>query len=176
MEPAPHLSPSPLESARLVLEPLRVQHAHELAPVLQDVALHQFIGGKPASVQELRRRFERQARGRSPDGRDCWLNWAVRQRTTGHAVGTVQATVKTSERAVVAELAWIIGTTFQRQGFAKEAVGVVAAWLMRQRVDCLQARIHPQNAASMAVARSIGLLPTQTIVDGEREWRSSNPG
>ena len=36
-----------LESERLVLEPLRVEHAEELAPLLDDPRLHEFIGGDP---------------------------------------------------------------------------------------------------------------------------------
>jgi hypothetical protein len=74
-----------LQSDRLVLEPLRVEHADELAPVLDDPALHEFIGGRPATLDELRRRFARQVKGRSPDGRDEWLNWTVRVRVTGGA-------------------------------------------------------------------------------------------
>jgi RimJ/RimL family protein N-acetyltransferase len=173
MESAPLLNPPSLESARLVLEPLRVQHADELAPVLHDPALHEFTGGMPATLPELRARFERQAHGRSPDGRDRWLNWVVRERATGHAVGTVQATVTTSAGAVIAQLAWVIATSHQRQGFAKEAAGAVGAWLLGQGVDYLEAHIHAQHEASMAVARSLGLRPTSASVDGERVWQSA---
>jgi RimJ/RimL family protein N-acetyltransferase len=98
---APRLIACRLESEGLVLEPLRAEHADELAPTLDDRALHRFTGGEPAGVEELRVRFERQARGRSPDGRDCWLNWVVRERATGLAVGTVQATT-----IVDGELRW----------------------------------------------------------------------
>ena len=47
----------PLLSERLALGPLRVEHADEMAPLLDDPALHTFIGGKPASLQELRTRY-----------------------------------------------------------------------------------------------------------------------
>lgn len=176
MESTHCLTAGRLESERLVLEPLRPEHAEELAPVLDDVSLHRFIGGKPLGVEELRARFERQADGRSADGRDRWLNWMVRQRGSGRGVGTVQATVMNSEPGVVAELAWVIGSAHQRQGFAKEAAGATAGWLRSRGVDHLRAHIHPGHDASMAVAHSIGLRPTEVMVDGEVRWESDQPG
>jgi RimJ/RimL family protein N-acetyltransferase len=177
-----------LDSERLVLEPLRTEHAAELAPVLDDVALHRFIGGEPLGPEELRARFERQARGRSPDGRDWWLNWALRERSTGRPIGIVQATVRrpdpepesqsepelaTATATVsVAELAWVIGTAAQGRGFAKEAVAAVASWLRGCGASRLRAHIHPDHEASMAVARSVGLAPTDVVVDGEVRWES----
>ncbi|MGN6872575.1 MAG: GNAT family N-acetyltransferase [Solirubrobacteraceae bacterium] len=161
-----------LESDRLILEPLRVEHADELAPVLNDPALHEFIGGRPASAEELRARFARQAVGRSPDGRERWLNWVARAKATGDVVGTAQATVRSDEIGQAADLAWVIATAHQGQGLAKDAAGLVAAWLREQGVERLGARIHPHHAASSAVARSIGLAPTPTTVDGEIQWQS----
>jgi enoyl-CoA hydratase/carnithine racemase len=161
-----------LESDRLVLEPLRVEHADELVPVLDDPALHEFIGGRPASAEELRRRYARQVTGHSPDGRERWLNWVVRLRATGAAVGTAQATVRQDAAGASADLAWVIAGAHQGQGMAKEAAGLVAGWLRGQGVQRLGARIHPRHAASGAVARSIGLAPTATIVDGEIQWQS----
>jgi RimJ/RimL family protein N-acetyltransferase len=163
-----------LESDRLVLEPLRVEHADELAPVLDDPALHEFTGGQPATPGELRRRFERQVKGRSPDGHDEWLNWIVRVRATGQAAGIAQATVTTVDAGgrTSADLAWVIGTPYQGQGLAKEATGLVAAWLRERGVDRLGAHIHPEHHASMAVARSIGLVPTDVLADGEITWVS----
>lgn len=155
-----------------MLEPLTPDHADELAPVLDDESLHRFIGGEPLGAEGLRARFERQIVGRSPDGSQRWLNWTVRERRTGRAVGTVQATVTTGHQGDVAELAWVIGAADQGRGFAKEAAAVTAAWLHRQGVSCLRAHIHPDHHASIAVARSIGLRPTNVAKDGELRWES----
>jgi RimJ/RimL family protein N-acetyltransferase len=165
------LVPSSLESERLVLEPLKPDHADELVNVLDDPALHRFTGGAPAAgLAELRARFERQARGESPDGRDGWLNWVLRERASGRPVGTVQATVTGRTDGKVAELAWVIGTGAQGNGFGKEAAATVADWLRAQGVVRLRAHIHPQHYESMAVARSAGLKATPVIVDGETRW------
>ena len=46
-----------IETARLSLEPLRADHAAEMAPLLDDEALHRYIGGHPATQRELRDRY-----------------------------------------------------------------------------------------------------------------------
>ncbi len=175
MEPAPALTAQRLESSRLILEPLRVEHANELAPVLDDPSLHRFIGGSPPSTAELRSRFERQTLGESPDGRAWWLNWVLRERATARVVGTVQATVKVSGVTPTADLAWVVGTQHQGNGFAKEAAATLAKWLSDQGVRRLRAHIHARHYASNAVAQAIGLEPTGTIVDGECRWESARP-
>jgi hypothetical protein len=56
-----------IETARLILEPQREDHAVEMAPLLHD-DLHVYIGGHPATLDELRARYRRQSVGRSPHG------------------------------------------------------------------------------------------------------------
>jgi RimJ/RimL family protein N-acetyltransferase len=161
----------PLLSERLELEPLRPDHADELAPVLDDIRLHTFIGGRPATAAELRDRYTRQVVGRSPDGSERWLNWVVRHRKSGQAVGTTQATISAPDGRVTASVAWVIAIAYQQQGYAKEAALVMVQWLRQHGVESFVADVHPRHTASMAVARAIGLVPTDTVVDGEVRWR-----
>src|SRR5947199_4579863 len=53
-------------TGRLDLEPLAVAHAAELAPLLDDAALHEFTGGTPLSEAALTARYTRLAARRSP--------------------------------------------------------------------------------------------------------------
>ncbi len=78
-----------LDGQRVRLEPLRVEHADELMPVLDDSLLHTFVGGEPADLVQLRARYRRQVVGRSPDGSQRWLNWLVRGEDA-EVVGTVR--------------------------------------------------------------------------------------
>lgn len=167
-----------LRTERLVLEPLTVAHAEEMAPLLDDPALHAFTGGRPARLGELRDRYARQARGRSPDGTERWLNWIVRLERTGEPVGAVQATVTASDHggSSGAELAWVIAAAHQRCGYAREAAAGMARWLREQGVSVLAANIHPRHEASIQVARALGLAPTGEIVDGEVRWVRADPG
>jgi RimJ/RimL family protein N-acetyltransferase len=160
---------APLTTARLELEPLREDHASELAPVLDDPALHAFTGGTPSTEAQLRERYARQATGRSPDGTQDWLNWVLRDRATHDAVGTLQATVYDEGRT--AELAWVIATGRQGEGLATEAATAVRDWLRAHGVTSLVAHIHPDHAASAAIARRLGLGPTDhSRDDGEVRW------
>lgn len=159
-----------LATERLVLEPLRTAHAAEMVALLDDPELHRYVGGSPLRLHELERRYEHQVRGSSADGTARWFNWIVCDRTSGEAVGYVQATVEVA--SAVADVAWVIGSRFQRRGYAQEAAAAMTAWLRGQGVTALSAHIHPQNEASRAVARSIGLAPTATSVDGEVRWEN----
>jgi RimJ/RimL family protein N-acetyltransferase len=167
---APWPRAEPIATPRLDLEPLRVDHAREMAPVLADPALHAFIGGEPGSASELSARYARQVAGQSPDGGQGWLNWVVRDSATGEPVGTVQATVSDTDGGRSAELAWVIATTRQGQGLATEAASAARDWLRERGVQAFTAHIHPDHAASAAVARRLGLEATDRQRDGEVRW------
>jgi RimJ/RimL family protein N-acetyltransferase len=158
---------APLQTERLELEPLRIEHAAELAALLDDAGLHRFTGGRPETLPEVTARVRRQVAGASPDGRHGWLNWVLRRRTADRAAaGTVQATLTGSE----AELAWVVATAHQGRGYASEAAIAVRDWLRTQGIEEFTAHIHPDHAASGGVARRLGLVPTAARQDGEVRW------
>ena len=158
-----------IRTDRLLLAALVPDDVGALFPMLDDPSLHTFTGGAPRSHEELSRWVDLVAAGRSPDGTQRWCNWVVRRLDDGAAVGTVQATIVGEEASV----AWVIGAPFQGHGYAKEAAAAMASWLRTDAgVIRLRADIHPGHAASQAVARSLGLEPTQEIVDGEAIWRT----
>lgn len=73
------LAPAHLESEGLVLEPLAASHARSLYPSLLDERLYRYIPqDPPVSEQALRERYCRLETRQSPDGREVWLNWAMR--------------------------------------------------------------------------------------------------
>ncbi|MFF2328353.1 MULTISPECIES: GNAT family N-acetyltransferase [unclassified Streptomyces] len=161
--------PEPFATARLDALPLRIAHADEMAAVLDDPALHTYTGGAPETVDELTARYERWSAG-SPDPGVAWWNWVLRVREEDRLAGYVQATVQA--RDAEAEIAWVIGTRRQGRGYAKEAAaGLVARLLETEVVRTVVAHIHPDHAASAAVAAAAGLVPTQEWCDGERRWR-----
>lgn len=157
--------------ARLVLEPLRLEHADEMAPLLDDSRLHTFTGGRPATLDELRETYAQQVAGRSPDGSQRWLNWVVRRRDDGRAVGYVQATVDEQGGRLTADVAWVVAPSYQHRGYAREAAHLMVGWLRTQNVVVVTAHVHPDHHASGAVARWIGLTPTDTVHDGEVRWQ-----
>jgi RimJ/RimL family protein N-acetyltransferase len=163
-----------LATERLELEPLRVEHAEEAAPLFDDERLHAFIGGRPATVDELRSRYARQVLGHSAGGCERWFNWIVRQRGIGAAVGAVQATVVSQRNGAAADVAWVIASSYQRHGYAREASAAMVAWLRDHGASVITAHIHPDHKASIAVARALGLTRTDVKVRGEVRWLADN--
>ena len=159
---------APLENERVRLEPLRASDADELFPLLDDPQLHAYTGGRPATRDELSSRFRRLETRRSPDSSEEWLNWVVRDRATGAAVGTAQATI-IRDRALVA---WVIATRWQGRGFATEASTALVSWLSADpSISSISAHIASGHLASERVAEKAGLSLTEEEVDGERVWR-----
>ena len=141
-----------------------------MAALLDDSGLHKFTGGEPETLEQLRSRYSRLVVGESGDGEQGWLNWIVRDRDSACAVGTIQATVRRTREGMSAELAWVIAVRYQRRGYATEAARGVLAWLRERGVRVFVAHVHPEHAASTAVARHLGLEPTDVSIDGETRW------
>ena len=87
-----HIEAETIGTARLVLEPLRIEHAEPMALVLADPQLHTFIGGVPDTAPQLRSRYARMLAG-SSDPAESWCNWMIRLRENRELTGTVQATI-----------------------------------------------------------------------------------
>ena len=164
-----------IATARLMLHPLQVADADEMVVVLADSTLHEFTGGEPATLDELRARYAAWVEGSgSPD--EVWLNWIVRRRADAVAVGTVQATVMHPDADTVASVAWTIGVPWQGQGYAGEAAAGLVQWLVGLGIGTVEANVHPDHIASGAVAARAGLLQTSEVTDGELVWRLVVPG
>jgi RimJ/RimL family protein N-acetyltransferase len=159
-----------LETPRLVMTPLAPADAAEMAVVLGDPALHEFTGGSPEGEDALRDRYRRWAKGSGKAGQ-AWLNWCVRLRDGGQAAGYLQATVTTGPVGQSAEVAWVIGTPWQRRGYAAEAADVLIRWLTAAGVTSVRACICQGHRASERVAQRAGLELTAEVSDGERVWR-----
>ena len=158
-----------LRTGRLVLDPLRVVDADEMVAVLADPALYAFTGGEPPDLASLRTTYGHLVAGPPGDAAEAWHNWITRLAPAGTAIGTVQATVWEGERR--AAMAWVIGTPWQGHGYATEAGRALVDWLASVGVHLIEAYVHPDHAASAAVAARAGLRATDELVDGERVWR-----
>lgn len=148
-----------------------ISDADEMADVLSARELYEFTGGNPPSVDDLARRYAVQTCGRSADGSQEWLNFIVTQGVDGRAVGYVQATIPTHGGA--SEIAWVIGQEWQGRGYATAAARLLLDELDARGVREVIAHIHPEHEASQRVALRLGLVATDTVVDGEMRWVGS---
>ncbi len=171
-----------LRTERLDLEPVSPAHADDMVELLADRALYAFYADEASpSLDELRARYSRWAAGGSPDGSETWCTWILRLRVSRECVGFVQATVRLEDRT--AELAWVVGTAYQRQGLAREAAAAARDAVLAGThaaggapVAHVEAHIAPGNTASEAVAAALGLEATRDHdPDGERLWRLPDP-
>jgi RimJ/RimL family protein N-acetyltransferase len=139
-----------LESRALRLEPLTVAHAGEMFETLSAQSIYDYMpGDPPASAAALRERYAMLERGRSPDGRQLWLNWIIRVRS-GHCAGFVQATLYPGRTG---DFAFVLAPEFWGRGVAFEACQAAIPCIAREfGVSALFATVDPRNA------RSIGLL------------------
>lgn len=163
------IAAQPVYTGRITLVPLAAGHVDEMAAVLADPQLYTFTGGSPPTRQELRARYERWIAG-SPDPAVSWCNWVIQLRSPRCLAGMVQATISTADKPV-AEVAWVVGTSWQGQGIATEAARALVAWLAQQSVRTVIAHINPRHQASAAVAAAAGLTPTGVLHAGEMRWR-----
>ena len=144
-----------LETPRLLIEPLLAAHAAGLYESLQDALLYEFIPqNPPASPRVLEARYRALSSRRSPDGREAWLNWALRTRGPGDYAGVLEATV---HEDLTAEIAYMVFAPYQRRGLAAEACSRLLAHLFEDyQVNVAAAEIDTRNVASIALVESLG--------------------
>lgn len=144
-----------LETERLVLEPIAESHAPAMFEHLKDARLYEYIEEKPPpSMEVLEKRYKTWRSFWDENPNELWFNWAARIRGTNDYVGYVQATV----RPAYALLAWVVFVERQRQGYAREATEAMIEHLANAwGVSAVRATIDPRNAASIELARALGL-------------------
>jgi RimJ/RimL family protein N-acetyltransferase len=164
-------NPMPIVTDRLILTPLQLSDSEEMHLVLDHINLHTFTGGEPLSLDELQKRF---AKLESGSGRDTetWVNLIVRLKPEKIAIGYVQATIY-NEDLPCADIAWVIGISWQGKGYATEAATALVTWLQNQGINEIRANINPSHEASKAIARRLGMHPTDVQVDEETQWKLS---
>jgi ribosomal-protein-alanine N-acetyltransferase len=134
---------------------------------MQDERLYQFIPQEPpATPQALEDRYHFLSARRSPDGREAWLNWAVRERGSGDYAGTLEATVYDKGTAIISYMVFV---PYQRRGIAAEACGRLLEHLFDDyRVGVVAAEIDTRNAASIALVESLGFERVGFQKDADR--------
>jgi RimJ/RimL family protein N-acetyltransferase len=157
----------PIRARRLLLDPLTAADAEDLAGLLAEPALREWL--RATDVAGLRERFAAWEARASPDGRERWLNWVVRE--DGRALGWVQATV----RGAVAEVGYAVLPAERGRGVAGEALGALVRRLLRDGAELVEAHIAEDNPASGRVAAAAGLRPGPRFEDGEVVWERRPP-
>jgi len=143
-----------LETERLRMEPLSESHAADLFPLLSDPRLYAFVPqDPPEDLEALASRYRFLESRRSPEGDEEWLNWAVRSKTEGNCVGTVQVTIRPDRRA---QLAYEVGVPYWRRGVATEACTRLIQALFDEGILEIWAELDTRNVASIRLLERLG--------------------
>jgi len=156
-----------IETANLRLEPLRKDHAAAVFAPLSDAQLYALMPEEPPqSLTALEKRYAFLELGKSPDGKEHWLNWIMLDGRTEEPLGTFQATVRD---AAASDIAYIVFSAHWRRGIATEAgAGVIAHVFGRYPTPLLAANMDTRNAASIKLVESLGFVRTALIQNADR--------
>jgi len=143
----------------IVIEPLTPSHAESMFPGLCDVRGYTFLAEEPPEdVAALRARYAFLAGGGSPDGREVWLNWAIRSEIG--LLGYTQATLR-GDRALIG---YHVFPSFWRQGVGRRAVSLMLqAVQKRGDIAIAEALVDTRNVASAGLLRYLGFHWVETV-------------
>ncbi|KAI9132682.1 GNAT family N-acetyltransferase [Acaryochloris sp. CCMEE 5410] len=136
-----------LESQRLIYERVTRNHAKELEPILCDPKVYEHMDdGIGPTSDELLKAFTLREQGPSAHRHnETWVDYIVRDKASQIAIGRVEATVIEHR----AEVAYILGTAYWRQGYGSEALVWLQDFVQEQySVREFWATVTPGNEAS----------------------------
>ncbi|WP_309645031.1 GNAT family N-acetyltransferase [Phenylobacterium sp.] len=147
-----------IETDRLILRGHVKADLDECFAMWGDPDVTRFIGGKPATIDEVWSRLLRYIGHWDQMG---YGFWTVRERAGGRFVGEVGfADFKRQMSPSFGdspEMGWVLSPATQGKGYATEAVRAALAWadqgLASRRIVCM---ISPENAPSLGVAAKVG--------------------
>lgn len=161
-----------LHTERLVLIPLTERTLRELAAgdpsagATQDLQFPPTFPDDPQARDGLPVHADYIASGESP----LWRVRVVVSRRTREVLGSVSLKGPPDEAGDV-EIGWGVEARHRNQGIAREAAAAVIAWVLDQPdAERVFAAIAADNAASIRVARALGMTPTPRTHRGLPVW------
>lgn len=154
-----------IESDRLILEPLTALHAQESFERWTS-GLYRFIPTQPPeNLDTLKRRYVTLEGRSSSSGKEGWLNWFVRERSTGELVGLIEVTLF---EGASAQIAYFVFEVYQRRGFATEACRAVLYSLSKDYgVKEVHSCIDTRNIRSIALVERLNFRLIKTTKDAD---------
>jgi ribosomal-protein-alanine N-acetyltransferase len=158
---------APIATARLVLEPVRADHAQALYAGLQDARIYEWISlAPPRSAERLRQHWPASFR----DGDVIDLGWAAMRTSDGACIGKLDAELLA--RGVATNVGYMFFPPYWGLGYASEAVRALAEHLAGAGVREQRATVTVGNDASCRVLERAGfvrrrILPGNDTIRGE---------
>ncbi len=161
-----------IETDRAVIRDWRPDEADRFFDIYSRWEVARWLGAHPAAMTERADADVRIERWRDLNAADpVQGRWAVERRSDGVVAGTV-ILVRLPDGDGELEVGWHLHPDSWGQGLASEAARAVLARAFDQGVEEVFAVVRPDNAASLAVCRRIGMKPlgrTRRYYDSELE-------
>jgi RimJ/RimL family protein N-acetyltransferase len=152
---------APLRTERLELRRTRIEDAAAMFEALRDPEMYRFLPGRaPRTVADVEARFARIVQETAPDRAEQWLNWTVWRRNDDAPLGMIEATVG---RAGIITIGYMFDPRTWRRGYGREAAAAMLEHLAACGAREFEATIDIRNAASHALATSLGFVLAETI-------------
>ena len=150
-----------LISPRLLLREWEDKDADFVLDMYSRDEVVRFLGARPQALHDRSDALTRLARWRSRQD-DVHAVWAVQDRRSGRLLGTVflvklMASGEPLQPAEETEVGWHLHPDAWGNGYATEAATAVLAYAARAGVSTVYAVTYPENAASQAVCRRLGM-------------------
>ena len=159
------------ETARLYVLPQMSTDAELAFALLQDDRIYQWISmNKPTSVESLRAHWKRAEARVSPNGNETWLAWFISTKADGRPSGSIDACIDhqlMGGKRTVTNFGYYFFAETWGQGYASEAVKVMADTLIAQGVQKIIATVTAGNAASVRVLQKADFRFTRIIPDND---------
>ena len=150
------------QSSRLDMKLVQKTLAPVVWSVLNDTTLYTYIPDEPPTLDKLEENYAFWEQRISPDKTEYWLNWVIFTKDEQKSIGTLQAGVHIESK--VATIAYKVGTSFQRKGYATEAVTAMIEHLkLHYKVSQIKAWIDTRNQPSIKLAERIGMSQIEII-------------
>lgn len=137
-----------LDSEKLQLEPLNINHAPEMFEVLKDPLIYQYIPDMPpSSLEVLIKRYKFLSDESSSESNQLWFNWLIRIKNTNECAGYIQATTYPDNTG---DFAFVLSSKYWGQGIAYEASLLAMDFLQKQHdIKELYATVSNHNNRSI---------------------------
>ncbi len=163
-----------LNSPRLRLEPLSMDHSVGMFAMWQQAAVQEYSGpaqdefGVEISLPaQSRQDSDRLISFWLKAARDGWgFRWAILRSEDNAFVGHVGF----NSLDVCSEIAYHMNPVFWGRGLMTEAAGLAIDWRIRTGANEIEAFIEPENAGSVALALRLSMRPTSEFSDGARRY------
>lgn len=163
-----------LESQRLRLEPLSMDHSDGMFEMWRQAAVQEFSGpaqdefgvqiNLPAQTHQDSDRLIRFWLQAAMDG---WgFRWAVLLREDESFIGHIGFNSLTN----CSEIAYHMNPQRWGHGYMTEAVNTAIDWRIRSGARQIEAFIEPENAESIRLALRLGMAPTSEFSEGARRY------